>query len=246
MKVLFVVATLVFLWTVPILAEAVPLKDIAVEHQYKRMKSGIYGWDSKYDISFKNQDLLVDIDIKLAGSDPGQSLLDQWTDGIKQIWSNAFDIFDGTYRYDTVFKVDWVTTGQDYTVNVHAGTGRSNMTHWYTDKPAGRARKVAAHEYGHMLGLCDEYVGGAVDPLTNLIRDNSIMGQNLENPFEDHYDPFLDWLTGKTNRPLTLVGDTGTHDYPQQPAPVPEPSTWLLLSSGLASLAWYGRKRKKI
>lgn len=45
----------------------------------------------------------------------------------------------------------------------------------------------------------------------------------------DGYDTFLDGTTGE---------DPG-------PDPVPEPSTILLLGSGLLGLSWYGRKRKK-
>ncbi len=45
--------------------------------------------------------------------------------------------------------------------------------------------------------------------------------------------------TGNGNGGGNLIGGSGNN------APVPEPSTWILLSSGLAGLAWYGRKRKK-
>ena len=41
------------------------------------------------------------------------------------------------------------------------------------------------------------------------------------------------------------VGVEGTAEEIFPPAVVPEPSTWLLLSSGLAGLAFYNRKRKK-
>ncbi|MBN1957526.1 MAG: PEP-CTERM sorting domain-containing protein [Desulfuromonadales bacterium] len=47
----------------------------------------------------------------------------------------------------------------------------------------------------------------------------------------DGYDTFLDGTTGENPGP--------------GPDPVPEPSTFLLLGSGLAGLAVYGRKRKK-
>jgi len=59
-----------------------------------------------------------------------------------------------------------------------AGTndGRSNAQDWYIGD--GRTG-LAPHEFGHLLGAYDEYTGGAVDPATNKIDANTIMGQNL-------------------------------------------------------------------
>ena len=53
------------------------------------------------------------------------------------------------------------------------------MRSWYTVGASGWGdtyqEKVAAHELGHMIGLWDEYAGGAVDPLTALINMGGLM-----------------------------------------------------------------------
>lgn len=236
--------SLILLCVIPATSLASPISDIGTQYVSNYLTSGIYGWYSSYDILFQNQDLILDIDIDLVGDDPGSALISTWEQGIESIWSNAFDIFDGTYLYDTVFNVDWVNSGADHTVNVHSGTGPVNMLNWYTDNPSGWPNsyhdEIVAHEFGHMFGLYDEYVGGAVNPSAGLIRPDSIMGQNLTSPHADHYDDLLGWLAIESGRSLSLVADTGSH-Y----APVPEPATMLLLTSGLVCIVGFRRKFKK-
>jgi bacillopeptidase F (M6 metalloprotease family) len=53
-----------------------------------------------------------------------------------------------------MFDVQWVNDNPDYTVRVRVGLARSNVRTWDT-KDTGF---VAAHEFGHMIGLADEYV----------------------------------------------------------------------------------------
>ncbi len=53
-------------------------------------------------------------------------------------------------------KVHWVTTGAYHVVAVHAGSGGTDESNWYTMDPGN----IAAHEFGHMLGLPDEYASG--------------------------------------------------------------------------------------
>lgn len=238
----------IFLCVIPATSFALPISDIDTQYVSKYLRSGIYGWRSSYDISFENQDLLIDIDILLVGDDPGSVLLNTWEQGIESIWGNAFDIFDGTYLYDTVFNVDWgsVGTTADHRVNVHSGTGRTNMLNWYTDRPGGWSNswhdEIAAHEFGHMFGLYDEYVGGATNPSTGLIRPDSIMGQRLASPCADHYDPFRMWLQDNSGLDLVMVSNSGDHYY--SPAPVPEPATYLLFGSGLFGILAFRRSSR--
>jgi hypothetical protein len=50
-------------------------------------------------------------------------------------------------------KVHWVTSEPHHIVAVHAGSGSRDESNWYTSDPGS----TAAHEFGHMLGLPDEY-----------------------------------------------------------------------------------------
>lgn len=212
------------------------INDIPTETVRERITLGAYGWQASYDISFTNQDLLIDVDVFLTGFDAGQALKDIWEDGIESIWSNEFDLFDGTYYYDTVFNVDWLdsSTGADHTVFVHEGNGSVNLANWYTGNPSGwgynNQGRVAAHEFGHMIGLLDEYAGGA----TQIIRDDSIMGRRLSTPQEDHFTDFTSWLSINSGiSSLSLVSDSGSHNYIID---VPEPVVFILFVFALAFL----------
>lgn len=163
-----------------------------------------YGWNYKYDIGFFSNTLKVDIDIALIGDDPGDTLRNRWENGIESIWSTD------KYRVPITFNVDWVGADEaDQVVTVKSGDGRDDMVTWYTGNPAGWGDayqdEVAAHEYGHMLGLYDEYVGGAVNPETLLTGTGGLM-ETLNGPTLKHYyDPFFSWYTAVTPEPLSML-----------------------------------------
>ena len=136
--------------------------------------------------------------------------------------------------------------GADHTVTVIKGNGNVNLTRWYTGKPSGhpfsRQGVIAAHEFGHMIGLFDEYDGGALNP-DGFIRADSIMGQNLSSPRIDHFDAFLEWAQINSGvAALTLVADRGVDNYF-----VSEPSSLgiLLLSICIVFAVKYKSKRSE-
>jgi hypothetical protein len=96
-----------------------------------------------------------------------------------RLFDNQFILTDTAShtRYTLRTEVQFVDTGEHYTINLHAGNNRSNLSEW----SVGRPDETFAHELGHALGLKDEYIDAAVpDRATatapGVHTDHSIMG----------------------------------------------------------------------
>ncbi len=102
---------------------------------------------------------------------------------------------------DIKFDVQWADS-EDYhhLVKVHPGNGRSDESDWFFNGVSGTADAYAdyvPHEFGHMLGLDDEYPE-TVCPRRPRFRDNSIMDDPTSRPKARHFKQFADWLEKNT------------------------------------------------
>jgi hypothetical protein len=111
----------------------------------------IYAWTAKY----YRDGAAITVRIKLAPDSnvsTSQSTLEtRWRNGIVAKWSDKLACTGGTTKL--TFDVQWVPSNQHHAVRVRAGSGRSNMGTWYENDDGN----TAAHEFGHMLGMKDEY-----------------------------------------------------------------------------------------
>lgn len=116
-----------------------------------------YGMTSKYTwrINDSAKTVTVTVKLKFTGIDP-PGLVDGWLAAIQAMW-NRFNIVnaDGSDSYELIFDPQRVNSRPDNEVEIMAGNGRSNAGQWYSEDPD--SNDTACHEFGHMVGLEDEY-----------------------------------------------------------------------------------------
>jgi len=162
-----------------------------------------FAWNYGYDINFEDSTLIVRVAINLIpASGITRPELDRvkplWEEGIERIWSNRFELetTEGG-RYPIVIDVSFRGPKFHHEVIVRPGSGPSDELNWnILDSP-----ELVAHEFGHMIGMYDEYENGALAPQDAVIDPSSIM---TSNPGKDaatharHYERFRRWFVGKT------------------------------------------------
>lgn len=175
---------------------------------YESRADGGYAWYVNYDLSFDGSNFLVNTRIDLTGANPGTTQA-TWEQGIERIWNGKAALQSGTDVYGIRVDVSFVdSTDAHYQVNVHSGYGASNMLDWYlqTDWGPSYQDELAAHEYGHMIGMFDQYAGGATyggQTQTGTIMADLGGTVTLDSFFS--IDRYAEQLTGRTFEIVTAA-----------------------------------------
>jgi peptidoglycan hydrolase-like protein with peptidoglycan-binding domain len=141
-----------------------------VERDWREVVGGVgnIGMTSRYTWEMLPRDAPSQIEVRVAinfNPDAGLSVpTGQWFGFIRDTW-NRYAIVNtktGTVL-DIAFSPSAVSGGGDRTVNVHLGDGtdRANASHWYLSDPD--IANTVPHEFGHLVGLRDEYQQSADD-----------------------------------------------------------------------------------
>jgi hypothetical protein len=162
-------------------------------------------WRCGYDIQVRNGQLLVSVRINpIPTGGVTKPELDRvipsWKKGIERIWSEKFAIVPTSRkRIPIVINVSFKGPRFHHDVIVRPGGGRTDEMHWnLMDSPA-----TVAHEFGHMLGVFDEYKRGATATRAEIIDKTSIMTSKPTEglkTYARHYENFLLWFVSKTQR----------------------------------------------
>lgn len=147
------------------------------QHSFSRSEC-IFGWTAAFEQTWTHIRIRIELnpDAGILAATMN-ALRTTWENGIENTWSDQWGCgHSGELTCPLTFEVQWVTTNQHHTVRVRPGPERTNMTTWDTMDTGG----VAAHEYGHMLGLVDEYVD-ADCPDRSPVNTGTVMDNNSAN-----------------------------------------------------------------
>lgn len=166
----------------------------------------IYGWTSAYRAEFDPRECVLRITLRIRlVPQTGVSAADiatvqaRWEPAIEQAWTGQFPLVlaDGSCsckRITVTCDVQFVASGEHHAVDVRAGSGRADMTHWFVNSTGG----TAAHEAGHMFGNVDEYVDSNC-PNRTITNDNSLMRSSQTGVVRPrHYESFARWVSNRT------------------------------------------------
>jgi peptidoglycan hydrolase-like protein with peptidoglycan-binding domain len=132
-----------------------------VEYEWREEVEGVknVGGRAGYQWSLNASKLLISAKIKFVAA-PGTKMaqvsgrVSQWVAEIPEIWNSfrAVDRKNPANKTDINFEIK--QEGGDSVVKVHKDAKRSDAANWHT---GDTRRGLAAHEFGHLIGLADEY-----------------------------------------------------------------------------------------
>lgn len=214
-----------------------------------RQVSGDFSWRYSYTRSFDGEQVMKHVEINFVFSGFSDTFdtdayRAQAEANIEAVWNNKFKVRSDTGDEFPVV-IDVTTTGPfNQTVTVFNNTRNTtdriySMTKWYA---LSDTRSLQAHEFGHMIGLFDEYAGGAVDDPAILSSDGLMgLGALSTNPvmYARYYQQFADFMTE-----LNASGPD-VHTFTLVPVPLP-PSLALMGGPLGVMLCWriVGRKQR--
>lgn len=188
-----------------------------------------YEWEYGYEIKIDNGELVItrkiDFDRKNGARAPNKRKR-EWKREIEQIWDRKYKLHrtgcsrgrmcdcgvsNGCCVWAIRIYVDW-GRGHGRRVELHRGanspTDWGGPNWWYShtwwEERAGVPQTVRAHEFGHLIGMYDEYEAGACDPgrvYTN--EPTSIMGAG-SYVFNRHFEDYKTWFDGRAG---SVVGE---------------------------------------
>jgi hypothetical protein len=183
-----------------------------------------YDVESKYQLERTRTELRVRVRIEFTGLKPSAAHLKLWRDGINAVWKGAFHVENADGKklpivFDPVFgasnphhKIELLPPVLDK-ASGKLVKGRADAGHWYAGPNANSVAPEdttnglsAAHEFGHLVGLTDEYqlakadyeriVGpapAAVEPPGGF-TSHTIMGDKTGGAEVRHMSAFVAWL----------------------------------------------------
>jgi hypothetical protein len=191
----------------------------------------VYGWEVCYEIELKTGELMVTrlIDFELqAGAKAPKQLKRLWKKEIENVWDRKFRLHrskckrgndcncsskNGCCSFNIRIRCGW-GRGHGQKVLLYAGAndpkswgkkGKWWFSHDWWEQLKGVPVTVRAHEFGHLIGMYDEYPAGACDPLRKY--DNiplSIMSSG-KTVYQQHMKDFHAWFEKKVK---SIIGPT--------------------------------------
>ena len=180
-----------------------------------------FEWRSKYEILYRRSELRIRVRIRLTGETATEAHKKIWRDGIANRWNGKFH-FENDHRLALVFEPIFTDSNAHHKIKLHKPPiVRENSGNWYvgptansdaSKPPDTTTGDTAAHEFGHLVGLEDEYRLTAAEFKRLIGRDPTdadkdwqigytmpaLMDAGHADVEARHLTPFVNWLN--TNR----------------------------------------------
>lgn len=232
-----------------------------------------FRWDVSYERYFDGASLVKHVEIDFLFENVLGFAADQkaaWKAAteaaVESLWNNEFNIVDTVNGKTYALAVDVTLQGypreglpnvfdqavtvvqrpDDCAARPNDLACRDNMLKWFEDS----TESMKAHEFGHMLGLYDEYVGGALDKhIGATLSDDGIMGLGVLDPdpvfYARYYQQYLDFIGTIPLVDYQRLAGVGLSPGQFILVAVPEPSTWAMLAVGTLMLGFGVRRARR-